>query len=291
MRRLLIGLGTVASLAGGSAAQSPTGGVETEKPVVMEKFEVSAPALDLNPDRDVDTVNPRKRLIIYDLGNKVPASAIISCFTCDQLEATYRPAYGSIDEFAEGVRHEGWVVREKRDLADFYVVVMATPSGHLAGVYYAKTKNGRHIQEKGEIQLFVADEHLKQIVPDSNVFSLDQRIRYLVSTSTVGSAGLVPMNGPAAAELTPSYPGGAAHGSMMSAAGATNRQGAMVFHEGELFLISKSIRSFLFVFRAGPDPADAVKIAFSDWPAGSDDSPEGFERVHITKQPAPAEAH
>jgi hypothetical protein len=286
MNRIIVGVAVGASLLRVSVLQSYAGEVGTEKPVIMEKFEVSAPALDLNPDRDVDTVNPRTRLIIYDLGTKVPVSAIITCFTCEQLEASYRPVYNSMDEFAEGVQHEGWKVREKRDLADFYVVVMATPSGHLVGVYYAKTKNARHLQDSSKIELFVADDHLNQIVPDSNVFSLDQRIRYLVSTSAAGAAGLVPMNGPAAAELIPAYPGGSAHGSMVSAAGTSNRQGAMVFHEGELFLMSKRIRSFVFVFKAGPDPANSVKIEFTDWPADGDDSPEGFERVHITKQPA-----
>jgi hypothetical protein len=295
MKRIVIGLAGVASLVRVYCVLSYAGDVATEKPVVMEKFEVSASALDLNPDRDIDVVNPRARLIIYDLGAKVPASAIISCFTCEELESTYRPAYNSIDDFTEAVRHEGWVVKEKRDLADFYVVVMATPSGHLVGVYYAKTNNGRHLQGSSKIELFVADDHLKQIVPDSNVFSLDQRITYLVSTSAVGAAGLIPMNGPAAAELGVMHPGGsepgssgsAGHSSMVSTAGASNRHGAMLFHEGELFLMSNRIHSFLFVFKAGLDPANAVKIAFTDWPENGDDSPEGFERVHINKQPAP----
>jgi hypothetical protein len=287
VKRIVITLAGVASFVGVYSVRSFASDVGAEKPIVMERFEVSASALDLNPDRNIDAVNPRARLIIYDLGAKVPASAIISCFTCEQLEATYRPVYSSIDEFAEGVRHEGWRVKEKRDLADFYVVVMATPSGHLVGVYYAKTKIGRHLQDSNKIELFVADGHLNQIVPDSNVFSLDLRIRYLVSTSVAGAAGLVPMNGPAAAELVPMYPGGATRGSMVSAAGATNRQGAMIFHEGELFLISNELRSFLFVFKAGADSANAVKIEFTNWPEDGNDSPEGFEHVHITKQPAP----
>ncbi len=287
MKRILIGLAGVASLVGVSIVRSYASDVGTEKPVMMEKFEVSASALDLNPDKHIDSVNPRTRLIIYDMGNKVPAGEIITCFTCEQLEETYRPAYHSIDEFTEGVRHEGWRVKEKRDLADFYVVVMATPSDHLAGVYYAKTKNGRHLQDSNKIELFVADEHLKQIVPDSNVFSLDQRIRYFVSTSVAGAAGLVPMNGPGAAGLIRMYPGGATRGSMESAAGAANREGAMLFHEGELFLMSKQIRSFLFVFKAGPDPTNSVKIAFSDWSGNLDDAPEGFERVQVIKQSVP----
>jgi hypothetical protein len=287
MNRVFIGLTAVVSLAEVSIVRSYASDVNTEKPIVMEKFEVSASALDLNPDRDIDVVDQRARLIIYDLGAKVPASAIISCFTCEQLEATYRPVYNSIDEFTEGVRHEGWVVKEKRDLTDFYVAVMATPSGHLVGVYYAKTKNGRHLQDSNKIKIFVADDHLKQIVPDSNVFSLDQRIRYLVSTSVAGAAGLIPMNGPASAELAPMYPGGAGHGSMVSAAGATNRQGAMVFHEGELFLMSRRTPSFVFVFEAGPEAANSTKIAFADWFDSGDTPPEGFDRVHLNRNPAP----
>jgi hypothetical protein len=294
MNRIVIRLLGFAPFMVASVVHSYADDAGTEKPIVMEKFEVSASALDLNPDRDIDTVNPRKRLIIYDLGAKVPASAIITCFTCEELEATYRPVYNSIDEFAEGVRHEGWAVKEKRDLANFYVVVMATPSGHLVGVYYAKTKNGRRLQDSNKIELFVADEHLNQIVPDSNVFSLDQRIRYLVSTSVVGAAGLVPMYSPTEAGTVPMHLGSAAHGSMVgaeqssmgNAAGLSSRHGAMVFHEGELFLISNRIHSFQFVFKAGPDSADAVTIAFTDWPKNGDDSPEGFERVHITRQPA-----
>jgi hypothetical protein len=35
---------------------------------------------------------------------------------------------------------------------------------------------------------------------------------------------------------------------------------------------------FLFVFRAGTDPADAARIAFTDWPEDGDSSPEGYDR-------------
>lgn len=253
----------------------------------MEKFEVTATAVDLNPDKHVDSLNPRTRLIIYDLGNVVPVCAILACFTCEQLEETYRPVYRSMGEFAEGVRHEGWVVREERDLADFYVVVMSTPSGHLAGVYHAKTRKGEKLQKSAKIELFVADEHLNQIVPESNVFSLDQRIRYLVSTDAAGGAGLIPMSVTGPAGQVKSYPGGSARGSMVTAAGTATREGFMLFHEGELFLMSRQNTSFVFVFKAGPEPANSAKLAFSDWFDSGDAPPEGFDRVHVNRNPAP----
>jgi hypothetical protein len=58
MKRIVIALVRVASLAGVIGVQSYASEVGTEKPIVMEKFEVSAPALDLNPDRDIDPEAP-----------------------------------------------------------------------------------------------------------------------------------------------------------------------------------------------------------------------------------------
>src|SRR5579863_522966 len=101
MNRAVIGLAAVASFAGVSVVRSHASDVGAEKPIVMEKFEISESALDLNPDRHVDSLNSRARLIIYDLGNIVPASDILTCFTCEQLEETYRPVYRSMGEFAE----------------------------------------------------------------------------------------------------------------------------------------------------------------------------------------------
>ena len=185
------------------------------------------------------------------------------------------------------MKHEGWVIREERDLSDFYIVVMSTPSGHLAGVYYAKTKNGEKIQKSGKIELFVADEHLNQIVPESNVFSLDQRIRYYVSTSAAGGAGLISMTVSGAAGQVKSYPGGAAHGSMIAAAGTATREGSILFHEGELFLMQRQTPSFKFVFKAGPESANSTTITFSDWFDSGDAPPEGFDRVHVIRNPTP----
>jgi hypothetical protein len=285
MNRTVIGLAAVASLAGMSIARSKASDVQTDRPIVMEKFEITVPGLDLNPDKHVDSFNPKTRHIIYDLGNVVPAGDILACFTCEQLEDTYRPVYRSMDEFAEGVRHEGWVVREERDLEDFYVAVMSTPSGHLAGVYYAKTRNGEKLQNSAKIELFVADAHLKQIVPESNVFSLDQRIRYLVATSSVGGAGLTPMSVTGSAGQVKSYPGGSSRGGMVTAAGTATREGSMLFHEGELFLMSRKTSSFVCVFRAGPQPANSTEIAFSDWFDSGDGPSEGFDRVHVNRNP------
>jgi hypothetical protein len=286
MNRAVIGFAAV-SLAGMPVVRSYAGDVGADRPIVMEKFEVTESALDLNPDWHVDSLDRRARLIVYDLGNVVPAGDILTCFTCEQLEETYRPAYRSMGDFAEGVRHEGWVVREERDLADFYVIVMSTPSGHLAGVYYAKTKNGEKIQRSAKIELFVADERLKQIVPESNVFSLDQRIRYRVSTSTVGGAGLIPMTVTGSAGQVKSYPGGSSRGSMVAAAGTATREGSMVFHEGELFLMSRQIPSFVFVFEAGSEPANSTKIAFSGWFDNGDAPAEGFDRVQLNRHLTP----
>jgi hypothetical protein len=286
MNRAVIGLAAFASLAVVSSVRTHASDAGAEKPIVMEKFQITESALDLNPDKHVDSLDAKARLIIYDLGNGVPVGDIMACFSTDQLEETYRPVYRSMNEFAEGVRHEGWVIREERNLADFYVVVMSTPSGHLAGVYYAKTVNGEKIQKSSKIELFVADSHLNQIVPESNVFSLDQRIRYRVGTSGAGAAGLIPMAVGGPAGPTNTYPGGSTRGPMISSIGTSTREWSMVFHEGELFLMPHLDLSFVFVFKAGPDPANSTKIIFTDWFDNDDAPPAGFDRVHVNRNPA-----
>jgi hypothetical protein len=240
-----------------------------EQPLLMERMVIDAPRLDLSPDKNVDTLNAKERRITYYLGNRVATGSILAAFSIDQLSATYLPTYDSMDAFTDGVIHPGWVVRETRVLSDFYVAVMRTPSGHLAGVYYAKSPAGRAIQRAGSIQLFVADERRRQIVPDSGAYSLDQRIVYAVASSSVGANGLIPL---------PVDDRDA--GERQSGSGIPVIKGSLYFHEGELFFMKRKPDHFLFVFKAGPSPSDWAEIPFANWfDPSTDDAPDGFTRV------------
>lgn len=74
--------------------------------------------------------------------------------------------------------------------------VFATPHGNLAGVYYAKTLAARTGRRRGNIRLFVSDESCKQIVPDSDIFTLEQRMGYSaysnIHSNVMGMQGLMP---------------------------------------------------------------------------------------------------
>lgn len=253
MKRILPIALAVFSLSGRSFASDATSDAESQKPVNLGEVTVTASRLDLSPDPLVDYIVPKKRMVVEYLGHDVPGEAIMQVRDLRDLKDNWRPTYGSLDEFVSGISREGWKVAAKRDLKDFYVVVFATPHGNVAGEYYAKTTEGRNLQRLGEILLFVSDSSFRQIVPDSDVFTLEQRMKYSVYfRNGTYIPGFMP--GILNNEGGPSSPSG----------GSTD-SGWLIFHEGDLFMMPSGVKSFLFVFKAGATERDSVALSFSNW--------------------------
>ena len=247
MRRLLPIALAVVSFSSRSSAADPTSAAESQKPVNLEKVTVTASRLDLSPDPSVDYVVPKVQIVYQYLGHDVPGNEIMQAEGLQDLKDNWRPTYGSLDEFVSGISREGWKVVAKRDLRDFYLVVFATPHGNVAGEYYAKTRQGMERQRQGKILLFVSDRSFRQIVPDSDVFTLEQRMKY---SAYVGFNlhGLIPWNGSG-----PSPPNGATF------------NGWLIFHQGDLFMMPSGVKQFLFVFKGGATDGDSTEFAFSNW--------------------------
>jgi hypothetical protein len=241
----------VVSFASRSAATDANGDAESQKPIKLEKVTVTASRLDLNPDPSVDYVVPKVQIIFEYLGHDVPGNAIMQAKDLQDLKDNWRPTYSSLDEFISGISREGWKVAAKRDLKDFYIVVFATPHGNIAGEYYAKTSEGRKLQRLGKIRLFVSDDSLKQIVPDSGVFTLEQRMKYSVYVND-SMHGLMPA-------IFSEFQRG------LISAGGTTYSGWLIFHQGDLFVMPPGVKHFLFVFEGGANAGDRVELAFSHW--------------------------
>ncbi len=253
MKRLLPIALAVVSFSARGAATDATNDAESQKPIDLERVVVTASRLDLSPDPLVDYIVPKKRMVVEYLGHDVPGDAIMQVKDLRDLKDNWRPTYGSLDEFVSGISREGWKVAAKRDLKNFYVVVFATPHGNVAGEYYAKTGEGRNLQRLGKILLFVSDSGFNQIVPDSDVFTLEQRMKYSVYfRNGTYIPGFMP--GILNNEGGPSSPSG----------GSTD-SGWLLFHEGDLFMIPSGVKHFLFVFKGGAADGDSVVLAFSNW--------------------------
>lgn len=218
----------------------------------MEKLTVTAPRLDLSIDPTVDYFVPKEQIIFQYLGHDVPGNAIMQARDFRDLKDNWRPDYSSLDEFVSGISREGWTVAAKRDLKDFYIAVFATPHGNLAGEYYAKTVEGRRLQSLGKILLFVSDRSLRQIVPESGVFTLEQRMKYSVLVSS-NAHGLMPGNSDARGFNS------------LTVSGSASISGWLSFHEGDLFMMPQGVKQFLFIFKAGAGAGDSVELEFSDW--------------------------
>jgi hypothetical protein len=247
VKRLLPIALAAALFSGRGAAADDTSDAESQKPVNLEKVTVTASRLDLSPDPSVDYVVPKVQIVYEYLGHDVPGNEIMQANDLQDLKDNWSPTYGSLDEFVSGISREGWKVAAKRDLKDFYLAVFATPHGNIAGEYYAKTSEGRKLRSRGKILLFVSDRSLKQIVPDSDVFTLEQRMKYSVYVG-LNLHGLIPWNGSG-----PSPPGGATY------------NGWLIFHQGDLFMMPSGVKDFLFVFKGGATDGDSVEFAFSNW--------------------------
>jgi hypothetical protein len=257
MKRLLFIALSVVSFSGRSVASDATSDAESQKPIKLERVTVTASRLDLSPDPLVDYIGPQQQLVFEYLGHDVPGNAIMQAEDLQDLKDNWRPTYRSLDEFVSSISRVGWKVAAKRDLKDFYIVVLATPQGNLAGEYYAKTDEGRKLQRWGKIQLFVSDRSFKQIVPDSNVFSLEQRMKY---SAYVGSMmhGLYPANFSPFQPLPVGRQGGALF----------INSGWLIFHQGDLFMMPTGVKQFLFVFKGGKIDGDSVELAFTNWSRG-----------------------
>jgi hypothetical protein len=249
-RFLLIALAAV-SFSGRSAAPDAISDVESQKPIKLEKVTVTASRLDLSADPSVDYVVPKVQIVFEYLGHDVPGNAIMQARDLQDLKDNWSPTYSSLDEFVSDVSREGWKVAAKRDLKDFYIVVFATPHGNLAGEYYAKTSEGRELQRLGKILLFVSDSSLNQIVPDSDVFTLEQRMRYSVYAG-VNVHGLMPSNFDERGFRS------------LGSTGDITYSGWLIFHEGDLFMMPSGVKHFLFVFKGGATAGDSVELAFSN---------------------------
>jgi hypothetical protein len=247
MKRLLCIAVTAVSFSGRCATADTSSDAESQKPIKLKEVTVTAPGLDLSPDPSIDYLVPKLQIVYEYLGHDVPGNGIMQAEGLQDLKDNWRPTYSSLDEFVSGITHEGWKVAAKRDLKDFYLAVFATPHGNIAGEYYAKTKEGMELQSREKILLFVSDLSLKQIVPDSEVFTLEQRMKYSVFVS-FNAQGLIPWNGSG-----PSPPGGATY------------SGWLIFHQGDLFMMPSGVKQFLFVFKGGATTDDSAVFAFSDW--------------------------
>ena len=253
MKRLLLIALAAVSFSSRGAATNATSDSESQKPINLGEVVVAASRLDLSPDPLVDFIVPREQMVVEYLGHDVPGDAIMQVKDLQDLKDNWRPTYSSLDEFVSGISREGWKVAAKRDLKDFYVVVFATPHGNVAGEYYAKTREGRNLQRLGKILLFVSDSSFRQIVPDSDVFTLEQRMKYSVYfRKGTYIPGFMP--GILNNEGGPSSPSG----------GSTD-SGWLIFHEGDLFMMPSGVKHFLFVFKGSAATDDSAVFAFSNW--------------------------
>jgi hypothetical protein len=253
------------ALLGASAGvfAGPTDGVAGEKPTTMNPVEVTAARLDLNPDPEIDFVNPKLRMIFENLGHRVPGTDIMHARVITDLRENWRPTYNSLEEFVDSVSREGWIVAAKRDLADFYVVALLTKHGNVAGVYYAKDDLGIKAQRLGSVKLFVADKNMRQIVPDDSRLDLDQRWRYSATSSTnQGAQGLMPTG-----EADDRMPQVAMNDVYANKGYSTGTmQGWLVYHEGLYFVMPGNVKQFLLVFVSGYAPGDRMALSFGKEP-------------------------
>jgi hypothetical protein len=252
MKRLLPIALAVVSFSGRSAATDATSDAESQKPIRLEKVTVTASRLDLSPDPSVDYIAPKVQIVFEYLGHDVPGNAIVQARDLQDLKDNWRPTYNSLNEFISGISREGWKVAAKRDLKDFYLAVFATPNGNIAGEYCTKTTEGTKLQRLGKILLFVSDNSFRQIVPDSDVFTLEQRMKYSVYAS-VNVHGLMPANFDERGFRS------------LGSNGGITYSGWLIFHEGDLFMMPSGVKHFLFVFKGGATPDDSVVFAFSNW--------------------------
>jgi hypothetical protein len=252
MKRLLPIVLAVASFSSRGAASDATTDAEHQNPISLGKMTVTASRLDLSPDPSVDYIVPKEQMVFEYLGHDVPGNAIMQAKDLQDLKDNWRPTYGSLDEFMSGISRQGWTLAAKRDLKDFYVAVFATPHGNLAGEFYAKTEEGIQLQRLGKILLFVSDRGFNQIVPDSDVFALEQRMKYSAySNSKSHLHGLMPASLDDLRGLT--------------LTGGSTYSGWLIFHEGTLFIMPTGVKQFLFVFKGGATADDSVALAFSNW--------------------------
>jgi hypothetical protein len=252
MKRFLPIALAVVSFAGRSPAADALNDAESQKPIDLGKVTVTAHRLDLSPDPSVDYVVPRMQIVYQYLGHDVPGNAIVQAKDLQDLKDNWRPTYGSLGEFVSGISRGGWTLAAKRDLKDFYLAVFATPHGNLAGEYYPKTDEGRKLQRSGKILLFVSDDNFRQIVPDSGVFTLEQRMRYSVYASE-NVHGFMPSN----------FDERGFNG--LSMGGGITFSGWLIFHEGDLFIMPSGVKHFLFVFKGGANTGNGAEFAFSSW--------------------------
>jgi hypothetical protein len=218
--------------------------------------------LDLSNDPEVDSVNPKLRMIFENLGGRVPGPDIMNARDISDLETNWRPTYHSLGEFVASVQREGWKVAAKRDLSDFYVAVLLTTHGNLAAVYYAKDRAGLQAQQKGAVRLFVSDNHLRQIVPDEDRYDLVQRWKFsAISSSNDAAQGLMPgsdndLRAPQVAMRDAQT--GANNGYSMSTI-----HGWLVYREGLYFVMPAKIRQYLVVFIGGDAPSDRIALSLA----------------------------
>jgi hypothetical protein len=250
VKRLLPIALAVMSFSGRNADAQAVGDVESQKPIKLEKVTVTASRLDLSPDPYVDYIVPKVQIVFEYLGHDVPGNEIMQANDLQDLKDNWKPTYNSLDEFISGVSRVGWKVAAKRNLRDFYIAVLATPHGNIAGEYYAKTKEGRNLQNSGRILLFVSDPSFRQIVPDSDVFTLEQRIKYSVAVN---------------AQVHGFMPALSDEQRSIFLTGGTTFSGWLSFHQGDLFMMPSGVKRFLFVFKGGATPDDTVEFAFSNW--------------------------
>jgi hypothetical protein len=189
----------------------------------------------------------------------VPGTDIMHARDITDLRENWRPTYNSLGQFADSVSRDGWVVAAKRDLPDFYVVVLLTKHGNVAGVYYAKNDLGIRAQRHGSVKLFVADKNMRQIVPDDSRFDLDQRWRYSASSSTnQGAQGLMPTG--EADDRMPQVVMNDGYANKGYSTGTM--QGWLVYHEGLYFVMPANVKQFLLVFVGGDAPGDRMALSF-----------------------------
>ena len=116
------------------------------------------------------------------------------------------------------------------------------------------------IRDRGKILLFVSDRSFNKIVPDSEVFTLEQRMKYSVYVSSM-MHGLFPANFSAFQPV--SSP--AMNGVIPPGGDRFTNSGWLVFHQGDLFMMPSGVKQFLFVFKGGATDGDSVVLAFSNW--------------------------
>jgi len=218
--------------------------------------------LDLSSDPETDYVSPKLHAIYENLGGEVPAADIMDARNLTELKKSWRPTYHSLAEFVASVQRAGWKVAAQRDLADFYVVVLLTPHGNVAAVYYAKSPAGLAAQANGTVKLFLSDRAMNQVIPDDARYDLVQRWRFSArSSSSDGSQGLMPASD--GDERAPQVSTVDAQTGIPTGFSGSTVHGWLVYREGLYFVVPPNLKQYLVVFIGGPAPADQLALAFT----------------------------